>query len=337
MVTVTIAALFGCSSSRGASHADGGITGSPGSSSGGTASPPDGGASDGGEAGEGGPVFVIGDGGTGSPVNVCAGGEVGGTRPVQVRTFASYDCKTPAPLVILLHDYGSSGALAEAYFGLAAQADTLGFLYAHPDGTKDSAGNEFWNATDACCNIDGSAVDDSTYLSNLLYEIRTQYNVDPKRVYLFGAGNGGFLAYRAACDHALQITAVADLGGATWADSSKCALKAPMSALEIHGTGDATFLYDGGTNLGNAYPSASATVAEWVKVGRCSVTTSTPGTNLDLDSTIAGAETTVMQWPGCPGGTSMELWSIQGGAHAPTLSATFTSSVLGFLLAHRKP
>lgn len=284
-----------------------------------------------------GAVITPGDGGPGGPVDVCSGGIVGGSRPVEVRTFATYDCKIAAPLLLLLHDYGSSGAQADAYFGIAAQADSLGFLYAHPDGTKDTAGNAFWNATDACCNVGGAAVDDSSYLSNVLYEIGARYNVDPKRVYIFGYGNGGFMAYRAACDHATQITAVADLGGATWADSSKCVLKTPMSALEIHGTADTTFAYDGGTNLGNAYPSATATAAEWVKVGRCSVTTGTPGANLDLDSTLAGAETTVTQWPSCPGGTSMELWSIQGGTHTLALSPTFTSSALGFLLAHKKP
>jgi hypothetical protein len=33
----------------------------------------------------------------------------------------------------------------------------------------------------------------------------------------------------------------------------------------------------------------------------------------------------------------MELWSIQGGTHAPTLSAAFTPAVLDFLLSHLKP
>ena len=36
-------------------------------------------------------------------------------------------------------------------------------MYAHPDGTIDSLGNHFWNATDACCNVNGSSVDDSTF------------------------------------------------------------------------------------------------------------------------------------------------------------------------------
>jgi polyhydroxybutyrate depolymerase len=238
--------------------------------------------------------------------------------------------------VILLHDYASSGALAEAYFDFAAQADALGFLYVTPEGTKDSSGNEFWNATDACCNANGSSVDDSSYVDGLIVQIRTRYNVDRTRIYVVGYGNGGFMAYRLACDHGLDITAIADLGGATWATASKCDLKAPVGALEIHGTDDATFGYDGGTNLGAVYPSAPATIAEWVTVDRCTNADSDAGANLDLDSTLAGAETTVTNWGLCPGATNIALWSIQGGTHAPSFTTTFAPSVLGFLLGQTK-
>jgi polyhydroxybutyrate depolymerase len=277
------------------------------------------------------------DGGDGSTnlQNVCAGGVVGGSRPATVRTFTGYDCTTPAPLVILLHDYGSTGALAEAYFDFNSQADALGFLYVHPDGTKDSTGNEFWNATDACCNVDGSTVDDSTYLLDLISQIRDQFNVDKTRIYVFGYGNGGFMAYRMACDHGTVVTAVADLGGAMWDEVSKCALKAPVGALEVHGTNDATFLYDGGTDLA-AYPSAPSTAAEWVTEDHCTSAASDAGANLDLDTSLAGAETTVTNWGPCPSSTSIALWTIQGGTHTPSLSTSFAPSVLGFLLAQKK-
>ena len=262
---------------------------------------------------------------------------MGGSRPATVRTFTGYDCATtPAPLVILLHDYASSGTLAEGYFNFDAQADTLGFLYVHPDGTKDSAGNEFWNATDACCNVNGSTVDDSTYLLDLISQIRDQFNVDKTRIYVVGYGNGGFMAYRMACDHGLQITAIADLGGAMWANLWKCDLKAPVGAVEIHGTDDTTFDYDGGTNLGATYPSAPTTATDWVTEDHCTNAPSDAGVNLDLDTSIPGAETTVTNWGLCPGATNIALWSIVGGSHTPELSSTFAPSVLAFLLAQTK-
>jgi polyhydroxybutyrate depolymerase len=267
---------------------------------------------------------------------MCKGGVVGGPRPVDVHVPASYDCKTPVPLVILLHDYASSGAAAETYLDLAAASDARGFLYAHPDGTKDSKGNAFWNATDACCDADGTGVDDSGYLSSLIWDIRAQFNVDPKRVYLIGYENGGFMAYRTACDHATQIAGVASLGGATWADSTQCVLKAPVSVLEIHGTADADIAYAGGTHDGHAYPSADTTMADWAKLDKCNGPLDTTAPPLDLDTSLPGAETTVTSYA-CVLGSSVELWKIQGGTHAPQLSTTFTSSVLDFLMAHPKP
>jgi len=121
---------------------------------------------------------------------------------------------------------------------------------------------------------------------------------------------------------------------------SSCHLETPMAALEIHGTADATFAYGGGQNLGAlgaAYPSASTTAADWAMLDKCSGGPDTSLPPLDLDSSLPGAETTVTRYTPCPTGEYVELWSIQGGTHTPKLSATFTSSVLGFLFGYKKP
>ncbi len=114
--------------------------------------------------------------------------------------------------------------------------------------------------------------------------------------------------------------------------------KALLTAvLEIHGTADATFAYAGGKNLGATYPSATATAADWAKLDHCTGTPDTSLAPLDLDSSLPGAETTVTRYGPCPTGEHVALWSIQGGAHVPALSATFASSMLGFLLAYTRP
>jgi polyhydroxybutyrate depolymerase len=270
----------------------------------------------------------------------CAGfasGPIGGSRPVSVYVPASYAC-TPMPLVVMLHGYSASGAIEEAYLKLTAQADARGFLYAHPDGTRDTAGNEFWNATDACCNLYGASVDDSSYLSGLITEIGRHYSVDPKRVFLVGHSNGGFMSYRMACDHADQIAAIASLAGAMFQNLASCTPANPVAVLEVHGTSDAVIGYNGGTILGHVYPSAATTVADWVAFDGCSSTPDTSSPPLDLDSALAGNETAVTRYPtGCRPGGHAELWSIQGGSHIPSLSMSFAPGVVDFLLAHPKP
>src|SRR6185503_2165428 len=126
---------------------------------------------------------------------------IGGDRPVTMHVPPSYQPGTPMPLVVMLHGYSATAEVEELYLGITAQADARGFLYAMPNGTTDPTGEQFWNATDACCNLYGSTVDDSAYLSSVIDQVSAAYSVDKKRVFVVGHSNGGFMAHRMACDH----------------------------------------------------------------------------------------------------------------------------------------
>ena len=109
-----------------------------------------------------------------------------GELPVTVPD--DYDAATPAPLIVLLHGYTSSGSGQDSYMGFSAIADTYGFLLVSPDGDKESGGDEnrFWNASSACCNFFQSDVDDSAYILSIIKEVKADFNVDANRVYLIG-------------------------------------------------------------------------------------------------------------------------------------------------------
>jgi polyhydroxybutyrate depolymerase len=283
--------------------------------------------------GAGGGTSSSGTGGAGG-----SGGQapIGGDRPVEVFVPSGYQDGTPAPLVLLLHGYGASGTVQELYFQLQPLAEARGFLYAHPDGTFDTNNSRFWNATDACCNFFGSEVDDSAYLRQVVDEIKGRYTVDPKRVFFVGHSNGGFMSFRMACDHADTIAAVASLAGAVAADPAACAPSEPVAALQIHGTADDTVLYDGGTIGVNAYPGALESAQRWATLDGCA-TTPVAGPALDLESNLAGAETSTEAFTGCDPGGHAELWTIEGGGHLPGLTAEFPGHVIDFLFAHAKP
>ncbi len=280
-----------------------------------------------------------GTGGGSAGGSVGGGGEggsqttVGGDRPVEVYVPTGYSADKPAPLVILLHGYGVTGAIQELYFQLQPMAEKYGFLYAHPDGTVDSKGDQFWNATDACCDLDHTGVDDSAYLDSLIQEIKGRWSIDPKRVFFVGHSNGGFMTYRMACDHAEEIAAIVSLAGAMWEDITKCAAKEPVSVLQIHGTVDDEVDYNG-----NAfYPGAATTVADWVSIDQCNATADTSAAPIDVDESIAGSETTIAKYSGCLAGTGAALWTMAGSGHIPDLASDFNERVVGFLLAHPKP
>jgi polyhydroxybutyrate depolymerase len=150
----------------------------------------------------------------------------------------SYDGSAAVPLIISLHGYTSSGVEQEQYFTLQPLAEQRGFLYIHPDGTKDASGNQFWNATDACCDLRALGTDDAAYLLSMIEQVQQKYKVDPKRIYIVGHSNGAFMSYRMACDHADKIAAIVSLAGATFADPDRCKPSQSVSVLQVHGTAD---------------------------------------------------------------------------------------------------
>ena len=261
-------------------------------------------------------------------------------RPFDVVVPASYVAGTPTPLVILLHGFGFDGSVQNAYFGMEPQAKARGFLYVHPDGTKNQIDKRFWNATDACCGF-GSKVDDVAYLTSIIDQVRAKYSVDPKRVFLIGHSNGAFMSYRMACDRADRIAAIASLAGDTWLDPSKCSPSQPVSVLQVQGTADETISYTGGEILGNKFPGAEQSVATWAKYDGCGTTT-IAGATFDYEATLAGAETVTKTYEGCPKGVDVALWTIQGAGHIPNLAIgtgapPLISAMLDFLFAHPKP
>lgn len=249
---------------------------------------------------------------------------------------SSYNGSVAFPLVISLHGYTSSGFLQDRYFGLQPLAEERGFLYVHPDGTKDVAGNRFWNATDSCCDLRSTGRDDVSYLTSIIDQVSQKYRVDPKRVYLVGHSNGGFMSYRMACDKSDRIAAIVSLAGATFADTSRCTPSQPVSVLQVHGTSDGVISYTGGQIQGHSFPSAEMTVSTWATLDGCTPPLVKSATTKDLDTKLEGAESTASAFSNCAKGTAVELWTIAGGAHSPELSPAFSSGIIDFLYAHPK-
>lgn len=255
-------------------------------------------------------------------------------RRARVTLPNGYDEAESYPVVMLLHGYGASGLIQGAYFTIPALARDMGFIGIIPDGTTDAGGNQFWNATDACCDFGPTGVDDVAYLSDLIDEALETYAADPDRVYLIGHSNGGFMSYRMACDASDKIAGLVSLAGATWGDPMDCGEPTrPVSVLQIHGTADGTIAYSGGTVASRTIPSARGSVERFAERSGCTVEW-TEGAPIDFDSTIDGAETvTESISDGCTEGTAYELWTIEEGEHIPSLADGAIRTSLEWLLA----
>jgi len=258
---------------------------------------------------------------------------LGGDRPARLVLPPGYTPGSARPLVILLHGYSVTGQVQDLYLGLSPAAAAKGFITIVPDGTRNATGTPFWNASPGwCCNFGGSAVDDAGYLLGLVAEAKTRFTIDPQRVYLVGHSNGGFMAYKMACEHADVFAGIASIAGSMPLDAADCAPSEPVSVLQVHGTADATILFGGALRQ---YPSADNVVKRWAGHDGCE---HLPGAapEFDYDNAVLGAETQPEPFPGCTSGTAVALWKLNGSGHIPTFTDAFMPTLLDWLLAHPK-
>lgn len=255
-----------------------------------------------------------------------------GTAERPARIVAPDSPSNSSPLIVLLHGYTSSAAAEDLYLGLSRQARTRGVYVLLPNGTVDSSGNPFWNATPACCNFNGSTVDDVAYLRDLVHEAEANFPIDPARVYFVGHSNGGFMSYRMACEMANEVAAIGVLAGSDFATDSDCVPSRAVSVIHFHGTADDSILYDGGGP--SAYPGAEDVTARWAARASCTGTLAAIGAPIDVIPALAGAETDVLHYDGCPAGIDIQLDRMNGAGHVPVFSTTAWGDVIDWLTAH---
>ncbi len=267
------------------------------------------------------------------PVLITIGG---GERPAALLAPRGADRSEPRPLVLLLHGYGSNGEGADAYFQFSALVNELGFGLLLPTGTRDGEGDPFWNGTTECCDMLDTGVDDAGYLAGLIGEARTHAAFD--KVAAVGHSNGGFMAYRLACEAVPGLIAIVSLAGGAYANADDCRAPSPLSVLQIHGNRDQVIRYAGGPLKGplgwtEPVPGAEASVLRWAERAGCDLGAAEELAPIDTDVFLEGAETAILRWrEGCAAGTVHELWTIRGGGHVPLVWGTeFTWRILLWL------
>ena len=254
---------------------------------------------------------------------------VGGDRPVALLLPPEHDPDVPAPLLVVLHGYGAGPERMERVFPLASGAAVAGALVVYPLGTVNRLNRRYWNAAAACCDLFNSGVDDVAYLMRVIDEIEAAVAVD--RVVLFGHSNGGFMAYRLACEHGERLAAVVTVAGALDDPPPTCGAPSPAAMLHVHGTQDGVVRYDGGSLL-NRPPFTGAERTTRVLAARAGCgATLTAGMPFDLDAGVPGPETTPFE-AACPEGRRVVLWAAEGAEHEPRVHPNFAARVLGFAL-----
>ncbi len=256
----------------------------------------------------------------------------GRTRSYYVHAPANYDGKTPLPVVIVLHGATQGAQSAEKMSGMSELADREHFLAVYPSGTGRAV---TWNAGNCCGYALMNNVDDVAFLRAMIAKIESQYPVDRRRIYMTGISNGAMMSFRAACEMADVVAAVAPVEGA---QNLECHPSAPVSVIIFHGTADRLVPMEGGVTplqIGpkrTDMPTADA-VRFWVKRDGCSATPQHDESD----------EVHTDLYSGCKDGSAVAFYAIQGGRHMwPGLKISgnhvpATEIMWRFFAAHPKP
>lgn len=262
---------------------------------------------------------------------------IGGARPAEVWGPDGWAQVESLPLVVLLHGFSANGELQNLLFGYSETIAELPFVLVLPDGTENTEGLQFWNATPACCDFENSGVDDVGYLLSLLDEAEERWNIDPSRIYFSGHSNGGFMSYRMACEAPERIAGIAGLAGATFADEASCDPAARTHVLHMHGALDEDVLYGGSDDPGRPVPGARESAERWAARAGCGEAEPVVGEALDLWSNLGSPDTEVLGWRACSSGRDVDLWTMPEGGHIPIPDDAFAPTVLRWLFERPHP
>ena len=154
----------------------------------------------------------------------------------------------PVPLVFILHGLGETGAL---WYGVASYIASQGIVTVRPEsGTfLNNSGTGYvklWNAI-----LDSTRYDDVQFISDIIDYMLMNYDfIDYSKIYVLGYSNGGYMAYRLACDLSYRITAFSSVAGNMFLDDEFDCIdqSRDIPIFHVHGTEDPINSYFPGGN-----------------------------------------------------------------------------------------
>jgi polyhydroxybutyrate depolymerase len=262
-------------------------------------------------------------------------------RDYDLELPASHRCGQPIALVVVYHGGGANkesmrrltcpGGDLRSAACLDRVALAAGMAVVLPNGSNARGGKllnrhgiRTWNAgggqNGAIC-VSGNActngVDDIAYTRALLADLARHIDIDGRRVYATGFSDGAAMTQRLACEAAETFAAVAPVSGENQFALTGCAPAERVAVLDIHGTLDKCWPYDGGEGgciQSGLYVSVADTLAGWAARNGCDPAAATetlpprPGVN-------DGTQVVRFAFAHCGAGGELEHLQVVGNGH----------------------
>lgn len=253
--------------------------------------------------------------------------DVGGAT----RWFRVYETRADmagAPAVVVLH--GGAQSMRKIFErgagGSQAWRDVAereGLLLLVPNGTSVTTGDtrgdqQTWNDVRPPGARRVSEADDVAFIGAMLDWAESRYRIDPQRIYVTGASNGGMMTYRLLIEAPGRFAAGAAFIAALPADSPQVKPPPrPTPLLIANGTADPLVPWEGGDrmNAGFTVLSAEATAAWWVRAAGADASRASSEALPDL-APDDGCRIHRTTFPARAGGAPVAFYRVEGGGHA---------------------
>jgi len=110
-----------------------------------------------------------------------------------------------APLIINMHGFGGNASQQMSYTQMDQYAHNQNIAVVYPQGLNNS-----WNVY---TYWDSNPYDDVEFINIMIDDISENFDIDLDRIYACGMSNGGYMAYRLACDLSDEIAAFGSVTG----------------------------------------------------------------------------------------------------------------------------
>jgi polyhydroxybutyrate depolymerase len=228
----------------------------------------------------------------------------GEKRQYLLHVPASYDRNVSTPLVISIHGFAEWPAHQAQISRWNDLADEKGFIVVYPSGTSFP---KRWRTT-GLTDSPGDPELDIRFISDLIYKLSSDYNIDPNRIYANGLSNGGGMSYLLACKMADRIAAIGSVAGAYTYPPDLCKPSRPVPLIAFHGDADPVVPYFGGPSRSFEipFPYIPDWMQAWADRNKCQTTSPIPQDG-EISSTT---------WSECNQGADVTFYTIAGGGHS---------------------
>lgn len=209
------------------------------------------------------------------------------------RVHVPHNLSAPAPLVVALHGSNAGAEQFEKASGFSRLAEQQGFIVAYPEALQGD-----WNEG----LLNAERPDDVAFVRAMVSEISEQYEVDKKRIFATGLGDGGTMTAALGTQAADLFSAIAPVVAELPVAEVK--LPQPVSVLIIHGTRDPVVPTQSTQRAVEHWCSANGIPAENADVERLPDVDRADGCRVDRIAHSGG------KW-----GTEVVLLQVEGGGH----------------------